>query len=320
MTTTTLRKTIPWGERIATIVTSKQAAEILPIRYSISKALADGQNWAEANKGSNGHLGSGHEVLEERIRQPDGPAWNWLTLNSEEDTGRDADGRFGKKGELVGVVIHGGGILLNSPQRVQEVYSNKTPKGEPSLRRTEITRLLAGNLPNGQQIQVYTLQTLAREDPNKLPQIYGVVAPIQTFAETQSGRVPVDKLAKNNLFIARAGHPLTAEEYSRTLGKAGAREYGNWHPLEAAVAETPSGRVLHAGSGHNGGLVGYGNRNDVARFVGVRQVVGAEGAAPRQASTLDELVGKGRDAGNGVLVINARNISLEAYNALTGAK
>lgn len=315
MVTRTEPQTIAWGKNVR--VVTDEAATFF---YNAPgwNALGDAQRWAAEN---NGRVESAHGILKRRSQEDlKGPSWNWLTPNYEEDVGLDLEGRFGNKGEAVMLAIQGGGIMLSSPQRLQEAYTNRTPKGEPSLTQEEISQVLAGVLPNGQQIMLYTPEQLSKESVKKLPETYAIVSPLKVLEGIKSGEVNVGRLPKNGLFIDRAGHPEIAEDYARTLKNAGVREYGNWHTLASVDPKNPSGRALHTRDSHYNGLSSNYYLGNDARFVGVR-ASGAEGAAPqKQASPLEEVLGKARDAGNGVLVINAKDISPAAYNALTSTK
>lgn len=235
---------------------------------------------------NNGRVESAHGILEQRVQEPlAGPSWaNWLTANYEEDVGLDAEGRFGKRGEAVFLAIQGGGIMLSSPQRLHDAYTNRTPEGEPSLRQEEISQALAGTLPNGQQIKVYTPEQLLKESVGNLPQTYATVTPLKYLEGIESGAVDVNKLPKNRIFVMRAGHQTTAKDYAKTLSDAGVRKYGNRHSLSSVVADNPSGRVPLVYDIRNGGgglSSSSGSLFYSACFVGVRQAVGAEGAAPQ---------------------------------------
>ena len=277
MATSTTPETMPWGRNVR-VITDEVA--ILFYNNPGWAALGDAQKWVVENSG---RVESAHGILERRIQESlEGPSWQWLTANYEEDVGIDSDGMFGKKGEPVLVAIQGGGIMLASPKRLQEAYTNRTPKEEPSLRQEEISDVLAGKLPGGQQIKVYTISQLMKEDPAELPQAYAIAAPLKNIAGIKSGIVKVNKLPKNDIFMIRAGHPQTAEAYARTLRSAGVREYGNWHSLSNEAPNNPSGRVLHVGNYNNIGLRADGDLYDDARFVGVRQAEGAEGARAAQ--------------------------------------
>lgn len=264
-------KTIQWGKK--RVISEEVAVPFHASLYWV--ALAAAQKWAEETEG---RIESAHGILETRIEEakviPDlsGPAWRpWLTANSEEDAGIDTEGRFGRKGEFVGAVIHGGGIMLDSPKSLQAAFTHMTPRKEPSINQGDLSRLLAGFLPDGQQIRIYTLDQLMKDDPAELPKIYAIVAPLQEFSETRSVRVTVDELPKIKLFIARAGHPQTADNYAKALRNAGVREYGNWHEFTNTDPNTSSGHVIRVQAGHNG-LKNSDGLRDYARFVCVNQI------------------------------------------------
>lgn len=65
----------------------------------------------------------------------------------------------------------------------------------------------------------------------------------------------------------------------------------------------------------NDGIYADSSLDSGGRFAGVRQLTGAEGAAP-QVKVLEDLVGKGTDVGNGLVVVKKDQISPEAYNLL----
>ncbi len=293
MATTVEPETIPWGERVST-------HEAIPFYESPGwKALADGQKWAAEGKPEEGrHLAPSREVLEELVRTQTSLPRFWITTVTEEIFGLDTEGRTGAKNKAVMLTLHGngigGGIILQSPQSLQAAYTNRTPNGEPSVQQEKITAALSGILPNGQQIKVYTWNALMKEDPAKLPQVYAIAMPLDDLGGTPSGLIKVTSLPENRIYVARAGHQETAENHAKIVKNAGVREYGNWHSVANADPENnPSGRVLHAGNNHYDGLNGYDGINDGARFVGVRQLMGAGGAAPRkQANPLEGLTGK----------------------------
>lgn len=231
---TDVLQAVPWGNG--------------EIAYFIRKspgwdALAAAQECAIEN---NGRLESLHGIILERIREPRGQAWQQtLTPNYDEAIGLDLEGRIGGKDESVFVGIQGSGIALSSAKQLQEACNNKTPEGFPSTTNREISNLLAGKLPNGQQIKVYTLPEIMKEDPKRLPAAYAIASPLKDLQDRPSGRIRVDELETDKLFIIRAGHPQTAKDYVKVLRLMGIEEHGNWHPLPNLKPENPSVHVLH---------------------------------------------------------------------------
>ncbi len=271
MATAVKPETIPWGKRLST-------HEAFPFYKRPGwNALADGQKWAaEGMPKEERHIVSSHDLFEEMRRAATTLPPFWITLNTEEDRGTDLEGRVGKKDEVVMLTIHGSGIMLGSPQSLQAAYMNRTPGGEPSLQQQKITEALSGKLPDGQQINVYTLKALMTEDPAKLPQVYAIAIPLKDLEGNQSGPIEVEKLLTDKIYLARAGHPETARQHVQMLKEAGIKEYGNYHRLAQSKPEShPSGRVLRANYDHGDGLDGGSGINIIARFVGVRKLEGA---------------------------------------------
>ncbi len=265
MATAVNPKTFPWG------IGEAAAFFCNPPGW---KAFADAASYAIEK---NGRIESAHGILEQRIREKlDGPSWGLLTANYEEWAVRDAEGRFGKKAEPVFVAIQGGGMMLSSPERLQEAYTNRRHE-EPLRRQEEISQVLAGMLPGGRQMKVYTLQELAKANSEQIPQVYAIVAPLRDVAETEPGLARVCELPKIGLFIIRAGHPLTAENYAKTLGKAGLIEYRNQR-LSNLDLDKPRGNALYFGDVFSSTAFVA----EAATFVAV--CPGAEGSAPRNGA------------------------------------
>lgn len=218
-------ETILWGKRISTHLA-------VPFYNQPGwNALADGQKWVgEGKPEEKRQIVSSHGLFEEMHRAGLIVPPFWITLNSEEDCGIDLEGRVGNKGEAVLLTIHGSGIMLENPQSLQAAYTNRTPRGEPSLQQQKITAALSGILPQ-QGIKVYTWIALMKEDPANLPQVYAIAIPLKDVDGTPSGLIAVNKLLENKIYVARAGHSETARQHVQTLEKTGIQEYGNRHTL-----------------------------------------------------------------------------------------
>lgn len=212
------------------------------LRLAVAKSLNSG-----------GYIASCSEVLrikaEARINNQ---VWNlWVTTNYEEDVGVDLEGRFGKKGELVTIATQGGGVMLSSPERLQMAYRQKTPRGESSINQREISDVLAGMLPTGEQIKVYPYKEFATGIPD-LAEPYAVVTPPETFLQTTPGTTKVVSIAKllaTPLFVVRAGGAETAEKYFDKLRQEGISSMWLSHTFANADPQNPHGTVLQIAPG-----------------------------------------------------------------------
>ncbi len=316
MTTDNEQEMVPWGRRVRTVV---YEVAVFFRDADTCKALEDAQSWANDN---NGRIESAHGILKQRCKEPfNGPSWGLFTANYEEDTGLDIEGRIGRKGKPVLVAIQGGGIMLSSPQRMKDAYENRTSEERPSIRQDEITHVLAGKLPNGQAIKVYTLDQLAKEYVEELPQTYAIAVPLRDIEGTPAISIPVDRLPKNKMLIITAGHPETAREYAAALKKVGIKKYSILHGFDVGpLPKQPSGCVLSIENNEYALFSFKGlDFNPRPCFVGVRWA--GDKSAPQQGANhpLEQLIGLGTPVGQqGLVVVDGNKLTPEAYSLLTG--
>ncbi len=158
---------------------------------------------------------------------------------------------------------------------------------------------------------------VAREIPRLLEmEGEGVfVVDYRKWIDAKSGVMPLEKALTHPAANLILGGRARTEEYIESYHKIAVNkeQIGVWKANDLGAIPVARLGVCGSGIGADDGLDNYG------RFAGGKWT-GAEGAATQKTSPLEELAGTARDAGNDVLVINARDISATAYNALTGAK
>ena len=191
---------------------------------------------------------------------------DWFTALSEENIGVDRDGIFVQAGKPVVITVHGGGIL--TPDRIRQAY-RKGLTGQSAAKYTdeEFENLLKGILPDGNKIEIYSIDDVrGKKIPNPFGR-YGVFLNFESAKATVSGYLRSDDFMASPLVISRAG---TLEYLSAYFNKAKADDgtVGCWHRLNEIDFHQPQGRLLFLYAGYDG-LDGDYGLDDDGRFVGV---------------------------------------------------
>ncbi|MBI4447712.1 hypothetical protein HY643_01920 [Candidatus Woesearchaeota archaeon] len=189
---------------------------------------------------------------------------NWYTTHSEEDMGIDKKGLFGRKGEDVLVVLHGGGIL--TPDRIEKAYAEGLIYGNAKYAQEEFDGLLEGNLPDGKKVKLYTLDDLKKET-KILERNFGVVMPYEVAQATKSDWHTKTAFMNNPLVIARVVDFENLEVYF-DKAKRSDGTWGNFHLFEGGHPNQVKEHLVYLNSS-NLGLVGDYGINYYGRFVGV---------------------------------------------------
>ena len=192
---------------------------------------------------------------------------DWFTALSEEHVGIDKAGKHVGVGKPLVMVVHGGGILTY--ERIMQAYTEGlTSQNAAKLTSSEFDSIVNGTLPNGQSIQIYTVDDIKRgriADPFGR---YAVALDLETAKATTSGYHKKAGFMSNILVHARAGTLAHLETYF-DKAKDRDRDVGNHHSLAEMDPQIPQGRLLFLYSGHDGL---YGDGLDFfGRFVGVRK-------------------------------------------------
>ena len=248
--------------------------------------------------GDDGFVASLPQLLHARVNASyDNIIWNtWFVANSEESVVTTP------QGNAVVVIVHGGGIF-STPKRMERSYradlSRANPEGltgqyAAKINATEARNLLAGKLPDGDEIPLYPHAEFSR-GIDDLPMRYGVVLDFDLAKQSKSGYERFDVLKRDPLMIARAGGSESAESY---LDKAAARHntqlMGSFHPFSRIDPNQPQTRLLNLG-GNNGGLnsegkdegLGWGYDEDwgISGNNGLVDMARYVAVAPRDPST-----------------------------------
>ncbi|MBI4447459.1 hypothetical protein HY643_00615, partial [Candidatus Woesearchaeota archaeon] len=165
---------------------------------------------------------------------------NWHTTLSEEDIGIDKKGLFGRKGEPVLVVVHGGGIL--TPDRIEKAYAEGLVDGSAKYTKKEFDNLLEGRLPNGETIKIYILEDL-KKGSSIVEHQFGVVITYEVAQATEPDWHKKKEFLSNPLVIARNGGLENLKKY---FDKAKYLDgtVGNFHPFKGRNPNQAQGRLL----------------------------------------------------------------------------
>lgn len=131
------------------------------------------------------------------------------------------------------------------------------------------------------------------------------------WGRAESGRISLTEALKHPLTVPILGSRERAEHYIEAHSKVfKTQQIGIWKTNE--LSDQPVARLLEFGDNFGNDLYAYYSLGDLGRFSGVR----AEGAALR--SPLEELIGKGTDVGNDLVVVRRDQVSDEVYKLLVG--
>jgi hypothetical protein len=225
------------------------------------------------------------EIMDSRaISYKGNGVWeNWYSAPSIKATGTT------KNGSKVVVYAHITNYNSN-PENIKKQLSNLR-NGAGILPDEEFHRLIA--LEDGERVTVLDYNIALKENKT----------------------MGVDKALENKVVVAFIGGKARTEKYLAQHKKV----VGNNITIYNAddMDDVTRVRLLFVDYRYgNGYLIGDDSLYIAGRFLGVR--LGAEGANAQKTSPLETLAAKGRDAGNGVIVINKNDITEEAYNQVTG--
>ena len=207
--------------------------------------------------GDDGFVASMPQLLHARVNADyDNIIWNtWFSANSEENVVTTSRGNY------VVVAVHGGGIFAR-PERFEKSlradlsrHNSEGLTGQYAAKITEqeARELLAGKLPDGTEIPVYSFDEFERGIAD-LPMRYAVVLDFEVAKKGQRGYQSFDVLKEDPNMIIRAGGVGPLEAY---LDKAKERHdtelMGNSHSHNWIDPEQPQARILNLG-GNKGGV------------------------------------------------------------------
>jgi len=207
--------------------------------------------------GDDGFVASMPQLLHARVNAGyDNIVWNtWFTANSEENVVTTPQGNH------VLVTVHRGGIFAEPERFERSLRANLsrhnteglTGQYAAKITEQEARELLAGKLPDGAEIPVYSFHEFERGIAG-LPMRYAVVLDFEVAKKGKRGFEHFDLLKEDPNMIVRAGgvEPLAAY-----LDKARDRHdtelMGNSHPYNWIDPEQPQSRILSLG-GNKGGV------------------------------------------------------------------
>jgi len=199
--------------------------------------------------GNDGFVASMPQLLHARANASyDNIIWNtWFTANSEESVVKTP------QGHRVVVAVHGGGIFA-SPERFERAYratvdprlnsEGLTKQYAAKISEQEARDLLAGKLPDGAEIPVYSFSEF-KQGIADLPMRYAVVLDLEIAWKSKRGYETFDVLRDDPLMIIRAGgvEPLAAY-LDKAKARRNTKTLGNWHPFNRIDPDEPQTRVL----------------------------------------------------------------------------
>lgn len=172
-------------------------------------------------------------------------------------------------GQHVVVTVHGGGIY-SRPERLEQTFlmdqQSMTGQYAGRLSPNEVSGLLAGRLPDGAAIPVYTYEHFRAIEADGLPDRYGVVMEFNMAKASPRGYVNVSDLRDDPLFVVHAGGAKVANDY---LYKVATRSkvVGNWPPFDSIYWDEAQSRVLFLAE--DGGVLGTNGVVNTGRYVAV---------------------------------------------------
>ncbi len=201
--------------------------------------------------------------------QADSESYLWqryFDVLSEEHVGIDKNGVFVERGKPVVITLHGKGIL--TPTRIMMAYNEGlTEQRTARLTEEEFYNLLNGNIPSGEQINIYTLEDIKSNNISNPFGNYAVILDHEIAKTTNSGLHKKTDFMKNPLIFARAGTLDYLDDYF-DKAKDSDGEVGNWHRLNEIDPNQQQGRLLYLYNDFDG-LDGHDGLDDSGRFVGV---------------------------------------------------
>lgn len=247
--------------------------------------------------GESGFVASLPQLLHARANAPfDNIIWNtWFTSYTEENV------LTTPQGNLVVVVVHGGGIF-GSPDRLETTHRSSVAESSPvgltgkyagKITSVEANDLLQGRLPDGAEVPIYPFSEF-KQDVADLPMRYGVVLDFELAKQSKRGYERFDILKDDPNMIARAGgvEPLAAY-----LDKAQARHntelMGNWHPYNRINPDQPQARIVFL-AGNQGGVgseddegpdFGYNSEYGIGGDASIHNMARYVAVAPRDTET-----------------------------------
>ena len=260
--------------------------------------------------GDHGFVASLPQLLHARVGASyDNIIWNtWFTANSEESLVTTP-----QKNHVV-VTVHGGGIFA-SPKRMERSFradlSRSNPEGltgqyAAKISDREARALLAGSLPDGSEIALYSFDEFRRGVVN-LPMRYGVILDLELAKKSKTGYERFDVLRDDPTMIVRAGGVEAAAAYlEKAQRRNNTESMGHSHPFHRVDPDQPQTRILNLGGNRGGvgsegrdmglgwgygedwGISGNNGLVDMARYVAVAP--GDTTASPQQLDFRDSFV------------------------------
>jgi hypothetical protein len=186
------------------------------------------------------------------------------TTLSEENVGMDRRGIFSRAHSNVVLIVHGGGLL--TADRLAQAYARGLNwKLAAMYQEKEFENILSGILPDGNNLEIYTVDEVKRGNVPDPFGRYGVVIDYSVAVES-AGTLPLEKFVENPLVLARAGTPEFLEDYFDKANRSG--EVNNSHSLQNIVWD--NGRLLWIKRDRMG-LCGETGLDVKGRFVGVKE-------------------------------------------------
>ena len=184
--------------------------------------------------GEDGFVASLPQLLQARVGAPfDNQIWDtwFFTSYSEENTVATPQGK------PLALIVHGGGVF-SMPARFRKLYLASVNRssadgftglfGAKILPR-EAADLLAGKLPDGSEIPVFSFSELKR-GISGLPRRYAIAMDFALAKASICGFASFDALKDDPLMIARAGGAEAAGKYlDKAKGHYRANSMGSWH-------------------------------------------------------------------------------------------
>ena len=159
-----------------------------------------------------------------------------LTGLSEEDVGKT------RRGSDVLVEVHGGGIVLSSPERMERAYETNPRATSVDISDLEVYDLLDGRLPDGTEIPIFPFNEF-RQGIRDLPARYGVVMDLDMAKKSLYGGWEIQSFHNDPLMIVRAGGVEEAIAYME-LARNNYDDFDNYHHLKDLDPNKPQGKWL----------------------------------------------------------------------------